>query len=350
MNLPTPPSDDDVKALFQELLDEQDAPLEEEDSPEPVEDPEQAQQAAERAGEGEVSGYAGPYATKKERDQLARDWAMRERLVRAARRKVPEADVEDVAQEALCAACLAAKLPGGSGDSCEKYVFGVLKYKVAEYWRQRSKRRELAEGAKAQAYFARAVQAADQVADRDLFAKLPTLVKPSQMDDFRCLIRHRVGKETLTALAVERGENYPAFAQRIMRLRKALESTVGVMSGLAVLLIVLCLPRPDRPLAIDEPGPVTVLEPAVSTHVGQTDPMDWARVLRGEAYKACLENHWRECLNDLVAARDLDPDGDRDPIVAAARKDAMDGYTANLKPGSPWKPPVARAYADRASR
>jgi hypothetical protein len=176
-------------------------------------------------------------------------------------------------------------------------------------------------------------------------------VEPEQIDDLRCLIRHRVGKEPLTALAIERNEHYPAFARRIHRLGVIVKAQLAALGGtVAILLFVLLQPRPDHPLASDEPDQVALLEPAVSAHVGQTDPTDWGRVLRGEAFHACMNTEWRECLNGLVAAADLDPDGDRDPIVAAAKKDAMDGYMASLKAGSTWKPPVVRAYADRASR
>jgi hypothetical protein len=109
-------------------------------------------------------------------------------------------------------------------------------------------------------------------------------------------------------------------------------------------------PRPEQLLAFDEPGPVALNEPAVSTHVREPDPKDWAQVLRGEAFRACMDNKWDECLDGLDAASELDPSGDSDPIVAAARKDANDGNSANLKPGSLWRPPVVRAYASRASR
>jgi len=262
---------------------------------------------------------------------------------------VPDSAVEDVVQETLTSACLAPKLPGGSGEPRDKYVFGVLGYKVREYWRKEYKERELVE--RAQAYFAKPVTAADPVAERDLFAKLPTAVKPGQLADLRCLIRHRVGKEKLTDLAREHNEDYDAFAKRMKRLWRRLQAAVGLMGGVFVaLLVAIFHPRPEHPLAFDEPGLVALLEPAVSTHVGEPDPMDWAQVLRGQAFRSCMDNKWYECLVGLDAASELDPSGDSDPIVVAARKDAKDGYAANLKPGSLWRPPVVRAYASRASR
>jgi hypothetical protein len=360
MHLPVPAKAEDAKNVFVELLEGtlgdtdaeggagQDASLEEEVT-EPAQDPEQAQQAAERAADGEVPGYEGPYATAEERDGLARDKALLERLTGAARKKgVPRSDVENVVQDTVSSACLARKLPGGSGEARDKYVFGILGYKIADYWRDTYTQKEIAE--RAEAYFAAHAVAADPVAERDVFDKLVTAVKPRQHSDLQCLLRHKIGQVPMTTIARERGEDYEAFAKRMKRLWRQLRAAVGAMGGVFVLLLVIFHPRPDHPLAFDEPGPVALNEPAVSTHIGETDPKDWAQVLRGEAFRACMDNKWYECRVGLDTARGLDPAGDSDPIVAAARKDATDGYAANLKPGSLWRPPVVRAYASRASR
>jgi len=354
------PDDDDAKKLLQDLLegslgdepsaDGEATPAateEEEGAGQAPPDPQEAQRAAERAGEGEVAGYGGPYATPEERANLGRDRALVGKLTAAARKKgVRGADVEEVVQETLSSASLAARLPGGSGAARDRYVFGILGYKIIEHWRKTYDEKELAE--LASAYFGKPVTTADPVAERDLFAKLPKLVKKGQLEDLRALLRFRVDEVHLKALALERGENYDAFAKRIKRLFRALQVTVGTMT--AILLIVLFRPRPDHPLGYDEPDPVAMLEPDVSTHVGQIDPMDWAKALRGQAFRACMNDQWYECFVGLDAARDLDPSGESDPVVAAARKDATEGYAASLKPGTGWKPPVVRAYADRASR
>lgn len=356
MHLPVPPKDDASKKLLQDLLEgsldepQQADPPEEEVAGEPVQDPQEAQRAAERAGDGEIADYQGPYATPDERRNLGRDKVLTRRLADAASRKgVPDSAVDDVVQETLTAASLASKLPGGSGEPRNKYVFGVLDHKVIEYWQKEYKDRELTE--RAEAHFAQPVRAVDPVADRDLFAKLPSFVKPGQLADLRCWIRHKAGKEKLTDLAREHNEDYDAFAKRIKRLGTMVTAQVVAMGGILAILVGVGLqPRPDHPLAIDEPGQVALEQPAVSTHIGETDPMDWAQVLRGEAFRACMDNKWYECLAGLDAASELDPSGESDPAVAAARKDARDGYAHNLKPGSLWRPPVVRAYASRASR
>jgi hypothetical protein len=356
-----PAQNDDAKTALMELLEGgmggtdaevgagRDARQEEEEGTEPTRDPEEAQKAAERAGEAEVPGYEGPYATAEERDALARDKALLDKLTATARKKgVPTSDVRDVVQETVSSACLARRLPGGTGEDRNKYVFGILRSKFAEYWSDKYKQQEIAE--KAKEYFGAAAVAADAVADRDLLEKLVTVVKPHQQSDLHCLLRHKIGRVPMTTIARERGEDYEAFAKRMKRLWRKLQMAVGAMGGVFALLLVFFQPRPDHPLAFDEPGPVALNEPAVSTHFGESDPMDWAKVLRGEAFRACMDNKWYECLEGLDAARELDPAGDMDPVVAAARKDAKEGYAANDKPGSMWRPPVVRAYAARAPR
>jgi hypothetical protein len=154
MHLPVPPENDDAavqnapaqhgdaKTALVELLESslgdpngdgaagRDGRLDEEGT-ETAQDPEQAQQAAERAGEAEVPGYAGPFATGEERDALPRDKALLKKLRKSACKNVPASDVGDVLQETLTAACRAPKLPGGSGEDRDKYAFGILRFKIA---------------------------------------------------------------------------------------------------------------------------------------------------------------------------------------------------------------------------
>lgn len=46
---------------------------------------------------------------------------------------------------------------------------------------------------------------------------------------------------------------------------------------------------------------------------------------RNEAFKACGRAHWLECLDALDRAKELDPDGETDPDVIAAREMATRG-------------------------
>ncbi len=360
MHLPVPAQNDDAKTALLELLDGslggpdaaggpgRDAPAEEEEGTEPARDPAEAQKAAERAGQAEVPGYNGPFATDEERDALPRDKALLKKLRGTARKNVPASDVEDVLQETLTAACRSPQLPGVSLEARDRYVFGILRFKIADFLENRKKQREITE--KAEAHFVAQAVDVDQVANRDFVEKLVTFVKPHQHSDLRCLLRNKVGRVPMTVIARERGEEYEAFAKRMNRLWRQLQAAVSAVGGAFVLLIVLLQPHPERPLAYDEPGEVAFNEPALSTHYGESDPMDFAKVLRGEAFRACMNNKWQECLDGLDAARELDPAGDHDPVVAAARSDAIHGTGRTDKPTFGWRPPLVRAYAERAAR
>jgi hypothetical protein len=50
-------------------------------------------------------------------------------------------------------------------------------------------------------------------------------------------------------------------------------------------------------------GLAHVVESATSTHAAEPDPMDVARAVRGRAFRACMNNQWRVCLEDLDLVR-----------------------------------------------
>jgi hypothetical protein len=61
--------------------------------------------------------------------------------------------------------------------------------------------------------------------------------------------------------------------------------------------------------------------------------------IRERALEACDRQQWAECLNGLDGARELDPAGDRDPRIQAARRDATEGMrNLELKRWGPDKP------------
>ena len=80
--------------------------------------------------------------------------------------------------------------------------------------------------------------------------------------------------------------------------------------------------------------------------------MDVARALRGRAFRACMNNQWHACLEDLDLAEEIDPSGDADPVVKAARTDAEGGiqHDESAMPGERWAPPKVRLYAGQAAR
>ncbi len=296
----------------------------------------------------------GPRASPGEREQMLRDTRLQQAVLRVLRkRSVPEADREDVMWLALDAAYAAPRLPGGGGRERDRYVQAIARNKAISFHRKRADDPELERAEELRHVAAPTV---DAVADRDLLQKLMEV----PLDDQRtleCLRRKWLG-EKLVDIAADEGIPYDRLRKRVDELEARLRKRSAWMrkAGITIAMLVAIGTgtawelRPAPPMAYDVLGPVSPLEPAMSTQVGEPDPVEWARVLRGQAFRKCMQNRWYEALQDLDAATEIDPDGEHDPIVAAARKDATEGYWAGTKPGSKWRPPVVRAYAGWAAR
>ena len=301
-----------------------------------------------------------PGATDEERAQMLRDEILQAKIVDVLRKKgVPESAHDDVLQVTLIAAVRAPTLPGGSGMDRDRYVLGTAGHKAIDYVRNACRQVELDDSADADAVAPDGPQA-DLVAERDFLAKV--LKVPARDEPLlQSYARYKLDEAPLKEIAKDEGIPYRRLQKRILDLEERLRKRAlkmlkyGRISGvLAALLLALGISRwelePVPGMMHDYPGPISMLEPAVSTHVTQVDPVDWAAVLRGEAFASCLHYDWKQCLNGLDAARDLDPDGDGDPAVQAARSDAFDGISAGLKPGPVWHPRGPRPYAPKASR
>jgi hypothetical protein len=60
-----------------------------------------------------------------------------------------------------------------------------------------------------------------------------------------------------------------------------------------------------------------------------------AAALRGEAYAACDTKRWTECTGKLDEAATLDPAGESDPRVVAARKAVSEAMPVEEPPEKP---------------
>ena len=212
--------------------------------------------------------YDGQRATEEEREQMVRDMSLRAELTRYFARRVRSGEVDDFVQETVISAHSAPNLPSGGGKERDKYVVAIARNKLVDRARRDKRQVPIAEGA----HVDRAVQAADAVADRDLFRKV-TAVPESQMFELECLLRMAAGYK-LKEIAREHGVEYKPLHKRVAKLRLELAKKTGAL--VAALLLILTgrevLRRP-APMALDEPE-VVMLEPAVSMHVTEADPME----------------------------------------------------------------------------
>jgi hypothetical protein len=87
-----------------------------------------------------------------------------------------------------------------------------------------------------------------------------------------------------------------------------------VGAGAAAALIAIALVREQPIVGAGRPAPT---------------PKQQAAQLRGDAFSACAQGLWSACEDQLNAARALDPGGEMDPKVLAARQSLRDVIRAD---------------------
>lgn len=292
------------------------------------------------------------HPTAKEREAMVRDPDLIKLVTRVLSGLVPGHAVEDVRQETLLAASRKERFPADRARRFN-YVAGIARKKALTYLRRAALAVEVEDGAEVE-QVAVAV-AVDSLAERNLIERLIEAVPPEQQQTMECLLREADG-EQLTNVADEVGVNYHTLRARVRKLQAYLQEHAKQIGGVLLVLLMLGglghVLKPTPKMDWDTPEVVT-LEPAGSTLLHEADPLGWARVLRGQAFKACVHDQWNECLEYLDRARTFNPAGDADPLVQAAREDAGTALASLsvLKPlEKPWIPTGVRPYAAWAAR
>lgn len=248
---------------------------------------------------------------------------LRAALVAMIRRRVPESEVEDIVQSTLADALASPNAPADS-DSLRRWIFGIAKNKVVDYHRR---------------------------AGRETFEMPEVAGKPAphaEADLLRWAERHLPpGDESKTTLDwmlregegeklewIAETERLPAtrVRQRVSRLRRHLKShwqrEVALLATFGVLLTVLALALRRR----DPEGIANEDAPR-------------AAELRRQALDKCAEAAWRECVDGLDAAKQLDAAGDDRPEVRRAREQAREALTPpppeSKRDDAPPPPPSA---------
>jgi DNA-directed RNA polymerase specialized sigma24 family protein len=237
------------------------------------------------------------------------DPELRRALTRMVRTRAPEADVEDIVQATLVEAIASASAPGDP-DDLRKWVFGIARHKVVD--RHRSAGRvELTE----EPMEAEATSAPHGAADlmRWVEAELPGGADAKKTLEW--MAREADG-DKLEAIAAE--ENVPAarVRQRVSRLRRLLRERWAA-ALIAVVVVALAAVGLKMSRSSRSPAPIASTTPAPT-------PLERAHVLRDAALERCGAGAWKECVEGLDEARQLDPTGDgaqavRDARAAAAR-------------------------------
>ncbi len=265
--------------------------------------------------------------------------AMRRMLEDFVRRRVPASDVDDVVQTVLVEALAAPARPRDT-EELRRWLVGIARHKVVDHHRRQSR--------EAAADIPDVPVGPPPVEARALAEWAENQAGPSSdaRSTLEWMAREGEG-EKLEAIAAE--EQVPAarVRQRVSRMRRWMkERWLAELAAAAALVIVafvvwrllreeerITQPTPDRPVPSSVPDPRT---------------LDRARALRDVAFQACDRSEWRECLDRLDEAKALDPAGDNDERIGAARARAAEALKDQPAPTTTSKstpPPVQQKPA-----
>jgi DNA-directed RNA polymerase specialized sigma24 family protein len=240
------------------------------------------------------------------------DPALREALLKFARRRLPAAEVDDLVQNTLADA-LASPAPPSDAAEFRRWVQGIARHKVADLYRRRGRQPALS-GDLPEAV-ADPGPATGELAQW-IEQELPRTA--GARATLTWLLRESDG-ETLDEIAREAALPAPRVRQRVSRLRRHFQTRwlalgaagLALLLGLGVTLHFLAQDTKDAPIAHE-----TV--PA----------LDRANALRKSALEKCGAADYRACLADLDAAKALDPNGETAAAVRDARAAAQAALTS----------------------
>jgi RNA polymerase sigma factor (sigma-70 family) len=254
--------------------------------------------------------------TDRPSDRLA-DPALREALLKFARRRLPPREVDDLVQNTLADALGSPSAPRDEADF-RRWIQGIARHKIADLYRRRGRLPPLdTETEAAQPHTGPGAGELSQWIEQEL---------PKTADakaTLHWLLRESEG-ETLDEIAREAALPAPRVRQRVSRLRRHFQNrwlALGA-AGLGLLLGVGALLH-------------FTTQPTSSGIARETlTPLDRARALRQGALEKCAAAEYRECAAELDQAKALDPLGEEATAVREARSAAARA-TSSPAPSAP---------------
>lgn len=226
------------------------------------------------------------------------------------RKRVPESDADDIVQSVLIDA-LASKTAPEEPEAVRKWVFGVAKNKIADYYRKR-RREEPAELADIPAE-------ETPYSERDLLRWAERELPPNSdaPKTLEWMLREGDG-EKLESIAESEQIPAPRVRQRVSRMRRFLKerwmvtALAGTLVVVAILLALKLRPSPKPDIAVTPEIPRPTAPPRDSR-------LELAEKERKDALDKCDHAQWQQCLDGLDRASKDDPTIETDPQVIQAR-------------------------------
>ena len=227
-------------------------------------------------------------------------------LTQCIRAKIPHHDVADVVQSTLADA-LAAAAPPSDESSLNRWLTGIARHKVADYYRGH-RRHEQVDGD---------LDRHDAPSDgqtestRDLLRWVDGELA-SDCNAPRTLewMMREADGDCLESIAAENNLSAPAVRQRVSRLRRYLKERWALQLAAAIALVVVvgvCAYKQHLP----------AIEPEPTARVESVELI--AQKLRQSALADCRSEKWVTCREQLDRAKALDPAGDSASAIVEAR-------------------------------
>jgi DNA-directed RNA polymerase specialized sigma24 family protein len=255
------------------------------------------------------------------------DPALREALLKFAKRRLPPGDVDDLVQNTLADALASASAPIEEA-AFRRWVQGIARHKIADLYRSRGRQPPLDSEIEADVNDpGPATGDLAQWIEREL---------PKTQDakaTLHWLLRESDG-ESLDEIARDAALPAPRVRQRVSRLRRHFQTrwlALGA-AGLALLLGAGAL------FDLWQGTPVAL--PSITRET--PTPLDRARALRQSALDKCAAAAYRECIAQLDEAKALDPIGETASAVIDARSAAARAQSTPT-PMNPEPTPAPKA-------
>ncbi|HYQ45698.1 MAG TPA: sigma-70 family RNA polymerase sigma factor [Polyangiaceae bacterium] len=256
------------------------------------------------------------------------DPALREGLLKFARRRLPPSEVEDLVQNTLTEALVAANPPDDAAEF-RRWVHGIARHKIADSYRRRGRLPLLSPD-----FEQRAVDPSPPLGELGEWIESELPKTENAQATLHWLLREGEG-ETLDEIARDVDLPAPRVRQRVSRLRRHFHArwlALGAAGLLSLLGVGALFSRALQPKG--DPSGIA-REPIT--------PLERARSLRLEGLQHCAAGAYRECIAALDQAKDLDPAGENAIAINEARAAAANAERSRAAPELPAGSPSGSA-------
>jgi len=248
------------------------------------------------------------------------DPALREGLLKYARRRLPPGEVEDLVQNTLTEALVANNAPSDQADF-RRWVHGIARHKIADSYRRRGRLAILTPDADQSA-----AEPSPSTGELRQWIESELPQTDNAQATLHWLLREGDG-ESLDEIARDVELPAPRVRQRVSRLRRHLHARWLALGAAGLLLLLgtgALLDRISQPASVP---PSIAREPAT--------PLERARILRQNALQRCAAGAYPECIAALDLAQALDPSGESASAIREARAAAVNSERPRIAPELP---------------